>query len=620
MRAAIEPSRGGLLSEVLNRGNVEPPQLDVPADAVTVQLSKILASSTFRASDGLSRFLRFVVEQTLLGHGAFLKESVIGVEVFKRGKSFDPRMDAIVRVDARRLRTKLAEYYATAGKNDPILIEVKKGSYAPAFGAMPTSGAPAMGKSPGAGKGLDADSRFSSIAVLPFLSFSPDPENEYFADGLTEDVIAALTRIPLLRVIARSTAFRYQGKSHDIGRVGADLNVEAVLEGSVRKTGERLRISAQLIDVATSFHIWSRTFEGDTQDIFAVQREISDAIAGLVKTQVPSGLSAAGPDRQRNPQAYDLYLRGIYYESQRTPATMAKGIEYLQQAAALDPLCASIQARLADSYVLQTIFGHRSPETMMPAAREAATAAIEMDHSLAGAHAARALVSATYDWDWAAAEQGFRRALRLNPGMPEIHHRYAIYYLVPHGRLEEALDEVLQAKDLDPLSLVLSVAECLVLYWSRRYDEAIACGLKTLDLEPNYYLTYAYLVSPYLAKGMFTEALEAAETAVRLSGRAPLPLRQLGAAYALVGRTDDALAVIEELKARPYAPAVLIADIYTALEDNANAFVWLEKGRAARSPVLMFTRVAPSHDTLRKDPRFNVLMKKIGFAVESADQ
>ena len=622
VRAAIEVNRDDLSFAGVSRGIAKPPELDVPAEAVTGQLEKILASPSFRASEGLSRFLRFIVEQTLVGHGDWLKESVVGVEVFKRGKAFDPRMDAIVRVDARRLRTRLAEYYATAGKSDPILIEVRKGSYAPSFSALPASGALRMQAihAPSAVMPcMDADSRFSSIAVLPFISLSSDPDNEYFSDGLTEEVIAALTRIPLLRVIARSTAFRYQGKAHDIGKVGAELHVEAVLEGSVRKTGDRLRISAQLIDVSTSFHIWSRTFEGDTRDIFAVQREISDTIAGMVKTQVPSRRSALTLDRPRNVHAYDLYLRGIFFESQRTGAGITKGIDYLRQAIALDPDCAAMQARLADSLALQCIFGMQAPETVMPSARDAAAAAIDLDDHLAEAHAARALVSALYEWDWAAAERGFRRALLLNPGIPEIHHRYAIYYLVPQGRLGEALEEIRQARNLDPLSLVLNATECAVLYWSRQYDEAIDCAKKTLDQEPNHSLTYTYLISSYQEKGMLDEALDAAEIAVRLSSGSPFSLRQLGTTYARMGRREEALAVVEELQALTCIPAVLIADIFTALEDNCNAFVWLEKARSARSPILMFTRIAPSHDALRLDPRFALLMKKIGFETPVVD-
>jgi TolB-like protein/tetratricopeptide (TPR) repeat protein len=588
------------------RGAARPFQPGLSAEAVRAQLERIVASATFRASDGLVRFLRFVVEETLLGHAESLKESVIGVEVFRRGKTFDPRMDAIVRVDARRLRGKLAEYYASAGRNDPVFIEVRKGSYAPVF----SPGAPVPAVSPKTA--MNADSRFSSIAVLPFINLSTDPENEYFSDGLTEEVIAALARIPNLHVIARSTAFRYQGKSHDIPRVGAELHVEAVLEGSVRRTGERMRIGAQLIDVSTCFHIWSRTFECDTKDIFAVQREISTAIEQMVKGRVTCTSHAGVKDVSENHEAYDLYLRGIYCGSKRSAGALAEGLAYLQRAAALDPESALIFARLADSWALQSLYGIEPPDAAMPFAKAAADRALEIDGGLAEAHAARALVSALYDWDWPAADAGFQRALALNPGVSEIYHRYALYYLAPAGRTDEAVRAVRHAKSLDPLSLVLSAAECICLFWSRQYDESIACGRRTLELDPTHSLTHTYMVSPYQSKGMLDEALETAQAAVRFSGGTPLSLRQLGTTYALMGRADDALVVIDQLKARTHVPTPMISDIYVALGDSNSAFEWLEKARILRAPGLVYMQVAPRNDRLKLDPRFGPLVRQIG--------
>jgi TolB-like protein len=367
---------------VVTQSFEDTPRFDVPAEDIRPQLERVLASAGFRSSEGLSRFLRFVVEKTLAGQNESLKESVIGVEVFKRGGAFDPRLDAIVRVDARRLRAKLTEYYATIGKNDPVFIEVRKGSYAPAFSTSPFPAPAATPPKPG----MDTNSRFSSIAVLPFINLSADPENEFFSDGLTEEVISELTTIPQLRVIARSTAFRYLGKSHDIPRLGAELHVEAVLEGSVRRTGNRLRISAQLIDVSTCFHIWSRTFEGDTKDIFGVQREISSSIHAMIRAQVPGVReSLAEPSGKQvhevseNHDASDLYLLGIYCENKRTAAALREGLDYLQQAAELNPECALIFSRLADSWALQAIHGTERADREMPLARAAADRALQIE-------------------------------------------------------------------------------------------------------------------------------------------------------------------------------------------------------------------------------------------------
>ena len=631
MRATVNLNSETIIPLTIHPGHTASPDLAVPADEVRLELERILSSPTFRASNGLSRFLRFVVEQTLDGNAAHLRESTVGAEVFRRGKAFDPRLDAIVRVDARRLRARLAEYYATTGQFDPVLIDIRKGTYVPVFQPLPASDTDRLLAVQAAGRPVngrphtvraaftDSNTNCSSIAVLPFISFSSDPDNQYFSDGLTEEIISALTRIPILRVIGRSTSFRYAGKAHDVAKIGEELHVEAVLEGSVRKAGDRLRISAQLIDVGTSFHIWSRTFDSDMGDVFAVQCEISQAIAGMVKSHIPARPPVQGKSRPRNPAAYDLYLRAIVCGSKRTASAMAQSVQFLQQALALDPECAPMHARLSDLLALQAIFGFESTAAVMPAAREAADAAIGLDEHLAEAIAARALISACYERDMVTSEALFLRAIRINPGIPDIHHRFAVYCLVPSGRFDEAIAEMNKARDLDPLSLVLSSAVIGVMNWSRRFDEAIAAALGILEHDPDHALAHTFIVAPLIHKGMLAEALKHAEAAVRLSSRSPLSLRQLGAVYARTNRTDEALALIRELEALASVPAALIADIYTALEDNANAFIWFERARTAGSLRLIFTRVAPSNDELRRDPRFAVLMKKIGLPMPAAE-
>jgi TolB-like protein len=564
----------------------------VTAESVRAQLDRILASPAFIASDALSRFLRFSVEQTLAGHANWLKESVIGIDVFARGKNFDPRLDAIVRVEARRLRTRLTAYYELDGRNDPVVIELHKGSYAPRF-------YPAGRVTP-----------FSTIAVLPFVNLSTEPDNEYFSDGLTDEIIAALTTVPGLRVIARATAFRYQGKARDIPAIGSELNVQVVLEGSVRKTGNRLRVTAQLIDVSTSFHIWVRTFEGTTKDIVGVQQEISNAIERLVEAQVPIGLQAkALPD----PEAYDLYLRGIYFENKRTPEGFERGLNYLRRAADMAPDYAPVFARLSGLLALQAMFGIAAPHDVLPQARAAANRALEIDAMLAEAHAAVALVSAMYDWDWLAAERLFQRALELNPGVPEIYRRYAFYYLIPTGRLDEAVLTVREAKKLDPLSLILNASECAALCWAFRYDAAIECGRRTLELDPTYFLTHVYLTPAFIGKGMLSEALDSARAGVRLSHGSPLSLRQLGMVFAEMGRPDDVLRTIDRLLKQRPTPAAIIGELYGALGDFDTAFRWLEVACRAHSSILIYVPVRPMNPDLRRDIRFKDLVRELGL-------
>src|SRR5579871_5966779 len=267
------------------------PALSIPVETVRAALERVLASEVFSGSERLCQFLRFVVEQSICGQADSLKEWLLGVRVFGRGQSFDPRVDAIVRVEAGRLRTKLADYYGTEGRNDRVLIQMRKGGYAPIFherSSLARQFAPAGARGFETGPNKAQNCGLASIVVLPFVNLSADADNEYFSDGLTEEVISGLTRIQGLRVIARSTAFQYKGQAQDIPRIGAELNVSAVLEGSVRRMGGRLRISVHLIDPTNCFHLWSHTYERRIKDIFVIQQEIAEEIGGMVRGQVPS--------------------------------------------------------------------------------------------------------------------------------------------------------------------------------------------------------------------------------------------------------------------------------------------------------------------------------------------
>jgi adenylate cyclase len=312
-------------------------------------------------------------------------------------------------------------------------------------------------------------------------------------------------------------------------------------------------------------------------------------------------------------EAYDLYLRGIYFEGKRSAESLAKGLDYLGKAAALDPRSATIFARLSSAYTLQATFGLEAPAVAMANARAASIKALQIDDTLAQAYSARSTISAIYDWDWAAADRAARLALQLNPRVPEIHQRYAFFCLGPSGRCDEALAHLRVARKMDPLSLFLNAAECAILFWADRFDAAIACGRKALEFEPGYYVTHMYLSWAYRSNGMLTEAIECAETAARLSGNTPLPVGGLGVAYATAGRKSDALRTIELLKQRPYQPSTSIAYVYAALKDFDQAFHWLETAVRERSTTLAFINVAEWDEDVAADPRFKAVVKTVGL-------
>ena len=593
------------------------PLSPVPPDAVRAELERILSSQVFSGSERLTQFLQFVVEQTISGQADTLKEWLLGVQVFGKGQSFDPRIDAIVRVEAGRLRTKLARYYETEGRSDPVVIHVRKGSYAAVFherGSVGEAVEQPVTRRLEPATDRDRNDGLTSIVVLPFVNLSSDPDNEYFSDGLTEEVIAGLTRIQGLRVIARSTAFRYKGQAQDLRRIGAELNVSAALEGSVRRIGNRLRITAQLIDTRNCFHLWSHTYERQLKDIFAIQQEIAEAIGGMVRGRLPVSRVWRPSNESGGTEAYDLYLRAMYLEAKRTMEGFSKGLEQLELAADLDPQCAPIFARLANSYALRAAYGLEAPEIAMKRACDAASRALEIDHTLAQAYAAKGFVSALFDWNWSVAAGNFQRALELNPGVPEIHHRYAVFYLAPLGKTEEALWHIQRAKFLDPMSIVLQAAECAVLVYSGRYEDATAKGKKLVELEPTYYPGHLYLSRAYLMQGMPAESRKAAEEAVRLSGGNPPALAALGMSYALAGQMDQARSMVERIRQRPYVPPVYVSSVYAEMGEIDQAFQWLTRAERERSPSLVCLRMGIWARKLRSDHRYGALARVVGLS------
>jgi serine/threonine-protein kinase len=624
---------------------------EIPAEAVRAQLQKILSSETFVRAERLSRFLRFAVEQALEGQGDKLKEYVVGVEVFQRQQDFDPRIDAVVRVEARRLRSHLMKYYETEGREDPVRIDFPKGAYVPMFEARRPAGGsrawwPAKWRPEGrrytqagmllallllvVGGWLAVTSwrarstrqspahtgpPLSSVLILPFSDLSPQHDQEYFCDGITDELISALTKVEGLRVLSQASAFQFKDKADDLGRIRDQLQVGAVLRGSVRREDSRLRVTAQLIRTSDGAYLWSETFERATKDLFAIQDEISRTVVQSLQVQLAGERRRLVRPYTENLEAHNLYLQGRHYWNQRTEDGLNKSIESFERAVALDPKFALAYAALADSRALLASYGLSPPRQIMPKAKAAAVQALELDEGLGEAHASLAFVRFLYEWDWQGAERSYKRASELNPGYAIMHHWYA-GYLRAMGRLDEALAESRQAQALDPLSPAIGRDLGRVFHCQRRYDQAIEQYRKTLELEPGFPSGYLHLGLAYAQKAMYPEAVAACQKARELRGANPLTLAGLGYCYGRWGQRDKAQELLAELKrvsAQKYVSAFDLALIHIGLDQKDQAFEWLDKAREDRDGWLVWLNADPVFDSLRPDPRFAALLKRVGL-------
>jgi TolB-like protein/Tfp pilus assembly protein PilF len=583
---------------------VQPSQLS--AESVRTQLRKILSSRTFARSERLARFLNFTVEQTLAGQSEAIKEFVIGVEVFDKDAKYDPRMDPIVRVEARRLREKLRKYYETDGSGDPIYIEFPTGSYAPLVHAR--EDAPAFGKARPA-----AD---NAIVVLPFTNLSSEQENEYFSDGLTEELINALTKVDGLRVVAWSSAFQLKGKPRDIRRIAEQLGVRAVLEGSVRRTNDRLRITAQLVDTTDGHYLWSETYERPLTDVFAIEDEISSAIVGVLRIKLtgPAGRSLVTRYTE-NLQAYHLYLKGRFHWNKRTEGDLYKALGFFEQANKSEPNYAPAYAGMADAYIMLGEHGAAPALSIMRKARAAASRALEIDARLAEAHVSLGSISALYEWNWVEAELHFRRAIELNPSYPTAHHWYGYDYLAPQGRLPEALAELERAHHLDPLSLIITTSVGTIYDMARQHERAREYYEKVLEMEPRFVRAHLSAGRSYLHQNLCHEAIAMFEKARELMPSSPVPLALLAHAYNVSGARAEAERLRQALE--QYSRTCSVSSYLLARAclgfDQDRAFEFLERALDERDPRLPHMGVSPIWDCLRDDPRFAMLLGRMGL-------
>jgi serine/threonine protein kinase/TolB-like protein/Tfp pilus assembly protein PilF len=458
-----------------------------------------------------------------------------------------------------------------------------------------------------------------SLVVLPLENLSGDPQQEYFADGMTDALITELAKISALRIIARTSAMSYKGTKKSLPEIARELKVDAVVEGTVQRAGDRVGIRVQLIQPATDRHLWVESYERDLRDVLGLQSQIARAIAREIQTKVTSSEQVRlAHNRSVNRKAFDDHLQGRYlYWNMRTKENLEKAIEYFQSAINADPTYAPAYVGLADCYNLLGTeqIGALPPIESRRKAEEAAGEALELDGELAEAHAALGWVK-HFNWEWAAAEREFKLAIELNPNHANGHLFYA-GFLASSGRLEEGIGEVNRAQELDPFSLAISAQRGFILENARRYDEAIEQLRRVIAVDPNRYPAHWYLGHTYAASGRFNEAIAAFEKAAALSGRSPGALGFLGLAYGLEGRKDEANKVLKELldlQRRRYVSPPALANVYIGLGNNDQAFFWLERAYQERSNYMAWLKVFPLLDPLRSDPRFDDLLRRIGLA------
>ena len=662
--------------------------LDLQGAVIRAQLGRVLASPGFVHSARMRQFLELVVENSLSGGGP-LKETVIGVRVFGRAPDYDSSVEPIVRVEARRLRQKLQQYYEREGATDPIIIHLPKGGYTPEFeirvepvgqASGPVSSQVVNLQGQDSGPGLpradlrepspapapstdlqepspgpvllenerarpgglsyiiaalcclvalsiwiirDRPSRLSagpapasrpiaSIAVLPLANLSGDPAQDYLADGMTDELIGSLAKIPSLRVISRTSAMQYKGARKALPQIARELHVDAVVEGSITQSGGQVRITAQLIEAKQDRHLWSEDYQRPIGDMLTVESEVAHSIATQVRlTLSNSDESQLRRDTHVAPGAWDAYLKGRYFWNKRSEEALRKSIDYFREAVDKEPGFAPAWAGLADSWLLLGESWLRPNTEAFAEAQTAVDEALALDDNLGEAHASRAALEADRG-QWEAAEKEFRRALELSPGYATAHQWYA-EGLAAHGRTGEALKEIRRAVDLDPLSLTVNVQVGYILFLARRYDEAITQLRAAIDLDPYFWMAHADLGHAYEQKRMYPEAIQELRKSADLTHESPGSMLWLAHAWALAGRQQDARRVrtaIEKSYEQGHIDASPMALLDIALGERDQALTRLQRACSAHERVVLSP--TPVYDPLRADPRIAAVLAGCG--------
>jgi len=455
-----------------------------------------------------------------------------------------------------------------------------------------------------------------SLVVLPLENLSGDASQDYFADGMTDELITDLAQISALRVISRTSAMVYKGARKPLPQIARELNVDAVVEGTVLRSGDQVRITAQLIQASDDKHLWAESYEGNLRDTLALQNKVAGAIAEQIRINLnPHEQAALKKARVVDPEAYESYLKGRYFWNKRTASALKVALAYFNQAIEEDPKYAQAYSGLADTYALlgDWQYAVMTPKEALPKAKAAALKALELDDSLSEAHNSLAFCLEGFDWDFEAAGKEFRRAIELNPGYATAHHWNA-WHLSLVGRNSEAIAEMRKAENLDPLSLIINADLAELLLIAHLPDESIQQSNKTIEMDPNFALVHNQLAQAYLEKHMFGEAIAEIQKAIQLSGGSPTCTTNLARAYAASGKAAAAVGLLNDLKkgsASGDPHTAEIAMIYAALGNNDQAMTWLEKSYEERFNPGVLLR--PGFDPLRSDPRFQDLVRRIGL-------
>jgi TolB-like protein/Tfp pilus assembly protein PilF len=567
--------------------------------AIRQQLERILSSATFQQVERLKRFISFIVTEAAAGRSDELKEYVVGVQVFGKEPSFDPRTDPIVRVQARRLRARISRYYHDEGQQDELIIELPKGGYAPVFKRR-------EGRLAARASLTTALASRNTVAVVPFSDHSENGDLEYFCAGLTQELIYRLTRLKGLRVIA------VEADEPD-ARYGAGM----ALRGSVRRSNDTVRVTTHLMDAATGSYLWSESINVPLGDSLDAQDAIANTIIdGLQPERLQRGDIAWGQKPIENLAAHNLYLQGRYHVNQRTEEGLVKAVEFFEKAIIEDPQYAEAHSGLSDAYGLLAHYGVLGPADVWAKAASSAATAVLLDGNSAEARTSLAHVKSTQDWDWRSAEREFQRAVALDPRYATAHHWYGISCLVPMGRLDEALEQMVLAQSLDPVSSIIARDVGVIYYFRRDFGAALEQCDHTIELNPHFAPAYFTLSLVQEQQGDLEEALAALERAVSLSPLSPRMHGALGRTLALANKRDSAMKTLRKLETlarERYVSPFEFASIFLALGQLDVAFKWLNKARDERVFELIAMRVDPRFDPLRDDPRFDAIVEQIGF-------
>lgn len=595
----------GSIHLVATRANPAPPA-KLAERGTRQQLARILGSVTFRPADRLKRFLDFIVTEALGGRGDQLKEYVIGVQVFDKEPSFDPRADPIVRVQARRLRARLVRYYREEGGADAIVIDLPKGTYAPTFRQRDAAGHTRRSMAA-------AFAGQNTLAVLPFQDHSQGGSLEYFCQGLHQELIHRLAMLEGLRVLVAAAA---DSAGHD-GDAGPGMSAAMLLTGGVRKSGTRLRITVHLVDSASASYLWSESIDADTEDMLAAQEAVGRAVADKLEPRLLDGRGRQSIRRPvENLAARNLYLQGRYHLNQRTDEGLQKALEFFERAIVEDAQFALAHSGLADAFSLLSHYGVLEPAKVWTKAAAAAAAAVMLDRNGVEAHTSLAHVKATQDWDWSGAEHEFRLAIALDPSYPTAHHWYAMSCLVPLARLDEALDEMRLAQSLDPVSSIVARDLAIVHAYRRDYEAALEQCDHAVELNPHFSPAYWALGFIQEQRHDFDEAIAAFQRAIHLSPQTPRMHAGLSRALALAGRREPALTVLAKIDAlakKRYVCPFEIASVRFALAQTEQAFRSLAKACRDRAFGIIGIRVDPRFEPLLGDSRFDAIVREIGL-------